>query len=481
MNQPNNNQGMGQHPNNGYNNNNQQQENGHYNNGQQQQHMQHHNQQGPPQQHQQYNQQGPPMMPPNQYQGQGPPPHHHQQQQQQQQMMYEQQGPPPMMPRLRQPVLVQYNVQGTTFEIPEKYEIQNVVGQGAYGIVCSGMDRAENEPVAIKKILNIFDHELEFQKRIYREIKILKHFDHENIICLWDLLPPKDYNSFKEVYIVTDLMQTDLRQIIKSNQPLTEQHIQYFLYQILRALKHIHSADVLHRDLKPGNILVNSDCELKICDFGLSRAVDFENDAMMSTPYVATRWYRSPELLTMWTQASKAIDVWSVGCIFAELLNRRPLFKGKNYLNQLDLIIDTLGKPTDEDIVGCQSAREYIGRKPDKERTPLQFIFPNATELALDLLDKMLTFNPNRRYTVEQCLAHPYLQKLHEPNDEPNSEPFDYSFEKQLKDKTLTKERMKQLIYDEIMHWNYHENHIAGDAIIRNNGPPPPPQHHQQQ
>jgi serine/threonine protein kinase len=150
-------------------------------------------------------------------------------------------------------------------------------------------------------------------------------------------------------------MEADLHQIIKSGQPLTVEHVQYFLYQILRGMKYIHSASVVHRDLKPGNLLVNADCELKICDFGLSRGFDAnpvsDEHATHLTEYVATRWYRAPEIMLAFRRYNTAIDVWSIGCIFGELLLGKPLFKGKDYVDQLNKILDTLGTP-EERVIG---------------------------------------------------------------------------------------------------------------------------------
>lgn len=363
----------------------------------------------------------------------------------------------------QRPVLSRYEVGGSIFEVSQQYELKFAIGQGAYGIVCSGVDKIRNENCAVKKIIGIFEKDFEFQKRILREIKILKHFDHENIISLMDLIPPRSFDKFTDVYIVTDLMETDLRQIIKSDQHLSDQHIQYFLYQILRALKYIHSANVLHRDLKPSNILLNADCELKICDFGLSRGIDFETDnPMMSTPYVATRWYRAPELLLMWETATKAIDIWSVGCIFAELLGRKVLFPGRNYLNQIELILSVLGTPDDSDIKGCEKGVKYLKSLPKKERMNLHSLFPNANPMAIDLLSKMLHFNPEKRITVEEALKHPYLQSLHDEEDEPTCNIFDFTFEQ-----TVNAKNIKKMIYDEIMEWNLYQNNVSGDAIVR--------------
>lgn len=172
-----------------------------------------------------------------------------------------------------------YMVMDTKFEIEKKYEIIDLIGYGAYGIVVAAKDTSmpdakeggESNLVAIKKIVKAFEHRV-FSLRTYRELKIQRLLEHENVLGIKRILKPKDRASFDEIYVVSELMETDLAQIIKSNQPLTDDHIQFFLYQILRGLKYVHSAGIYHRDLKPRNLLVNSNCDLKICDFGLARA-----------------------------------------------------------------------------------------------------------------------------------------------------------------------------------------------------------------
>ena len=181
----------------------------------------------------------------------------------------------------------------------------------------------------------------------------------------------------------------------------------------------------------------------------------------MSTPYVATRWYRAPELLLMWEQANKAMDVWSVGCIMAELLGRKPIFPGNNYLHQLDLILDVLGTPPDSDVKGCEKGINYLKQLPKRTPKDLRTIFPHATPQALDLLKKMLHFDPTKRITVEKALEHPYLANLHDPQDEPTCPPFEFEFEH-----IAEKGDIKQMIYNEIMQWNLQNNNVAGDAII---------------
>eukprot|EP00163_Fabomonas_tropica_P015166 TRINITY_DN2770_c0_g1_i2.p1 TRINITY_DN2770_c0_g1~~TRINITY_DN2770_c0_g1_i2.p1 ORF type:complete len:369 (+),score=75.72 TRINITY_DN2770_c0_g1_i2:386-1492(+) len=356
-----------------------------------------------------------------------------------------------------------FMVCGTRFEVDTRYALIKPIGQGAYGVVCSARDSQANDKVAIKKISKAFDH-LTDAKRTLREIKLLRHFNHENIISIKDIMQPRSRTDFDDVYLVTPLMDTDLHQIIGSPQPLTDDHCQYFLYQILRGLKYIHSANVLHRDLKPSNLLLNGNCDLKICDFGLARvAIPSKNYDGFMTEYVATRWYRAPEIMLSWKEYTRAIDVWSVGCIFAELLGRKALFPGKDYIHQLNLITDVIGSPTEEDIanIGSEKARNYIRSMPYKVKIPFGKIYPNASPAALDLLDKMLTFDPRKRISTEECLAHPYLSALHDPTDEPTChELFNFDFEQQQ----LTKPLLRELIYNEMLH--FHPEAANEDATM---------------
>lgn len=160
-------------------------------------------------------------------------------------------------------------VSGTKFVIDERYELIKQIGLGAYGVVVSCLDKKTNTKVAIKKVPNAFEDLID-AKRILREIKLLKFFDHENIITLIDVPKPTS-KDFNDIYIITDLMETDLHRVIYSKQELSDEHIQYFIYQILRATLYMHSSNIVHRDLKPSNILANKNCDLKICDLGLGR------------------------------------------------------------------------------------------------------------------------------------------------------------------------------------------------------------------
>lgn len=338
------------------------------------------------------------------------------------------------------------NVRGQVFTVGPRYTGLQYIGEGAYGMVVSAIDNETKTKVAIKKI-SPFEHQT-YCQRTLREIKILTRFNHENIIDIRDIIRASTLEQMRDVYIVQCLMETDLYKLLKT-QRLSNDHICYFLYQILRGLKYIHSANVLHRDLKPSNLLLNTTCDLKICDFGLARVADPDHDHTgFLTEYVATRWYRAPEIMLNSKGYTKSIDIWSVGCILAEMLSNRPIFPGKHYLDQLNHILGILGSPSTDDLncIRNEKARSYLQSLPFKPKIPWTRLYPNAHAQALDLLEKMLTFNPQRRIKVEEALEHPYFEQYYDPSDEPVAqEPF--KFDMELDD--LPKEELKQLIYDE--------------------------------
>lgn len=341
-----------------------------------------------------------------------------------------------------------------TFTVDKRYSMVRVVGSGAYGVVISSKDSKSPKNVAIKMVPRAFNDEID-AKRILREIKLLKHFQHENIVGIVDMMPPtaRYLEDFHDVYIVTDLMETDLHRIIYSKQKLSIDHAQYFIYQLLRGLKYIHSADVIHRDLKPSNLLVNSNCDLKICDFGLARGIgekqtEGQGGTMLLTEYVVTRWYRAPEIMLACHEYSKPIDMWSVGCIFAELIQRKPYFPGEDYIDQLTIICDKLGKLSEQDLdfVTSEKAKRFMRKLPKKNPTPLKAQFPSAPSDALDLMRSLLQIHPHRRINVEDALSHKFLSQLHNEDDEPVAEEnFDYSFENEK----LHRLRLQELIWRE--------------------------------
>ena len=368
-----------------------------------------------------------------------------------------------------------FTIAGSEFIVDERYEYIKQIGVGAYGVVISCHDKKTNRNVAIKKVGNAFEDLID-AKRIVREIKLLRYFKHDNIVSLIDIQKPPGRTGFEDIYIITDLMETDLHRVIYSRQELTDDHIQYFIYQILRGVLYMHSANIIHRDLKPANILANKNCDLKICDLGLGRAEvydydqkkiskktkkkpktdddsDSEEEDPELTEYVITRWYRAPEVILCPSHYAKAVDIWSVGCIFAELLGRQPLFPGDHYLDQIQKIIAVTGTPKMEDLdfIQKKEAKEFFLKLVKRTKLTWSSLFPNANPIALDLLEKMLTFNPKKRYTVDQCISHPYFEGLHDPEQEPiTTSTFDWSFDAV----ELTKENLQSMIYDESLYFH---------------------------
>jgi len=301
----------------------------------------------------------------------------------------------------------------------KKYEILQKLGKGAYGIVWKAIDKKGKEIVALKKIFDAFQNSTDAQ-RTFREIMFLQELSgHENIVRLLNVMRAE---NDRDIYLVFDYMETDLHAVIRAN-ILEDIHKQYILYQILKCLKYMHTADILHRDLKPSNILLNSECHAKVADFGLARSVAAtgKDTNPVLTDYVATRWYRAPEILLGSTKYTKGVDMWSLGCILGELLLGKPVFPGTSTLNQLDRIMEITGRPTPEDIEAIHSslAPTMLESLPASKPKPLHDIFPTASDDALDLMRNLMHFNPNKRLTAEQALAHPFVSQFHNMEDEP--------------------------------------------------------------
>lgn len=446
------------------------------------------------------------------------------------------------------------------WEIEPKYVFQRELGNGTYGAVCEAIEAATKAKVAIKKFTNIFRDAL-LCKRVLREIEILYYLNHPCIVRPLDLF----IKSGANVYLVMEVMQTDLRKLSKSSTFLVEKQVKLIMYKLLLALNYLHSAGIIHRDIKPANILINSDCTLKLCDFSLSRSVTglcsslfdceqairqnpqlngsgscasipsmkeiimnapsqadidegmsvshktvhcdfqvkFQKDPVphepeerfeTSCPYVpdeseesvpkidvkveerkktlaekkkdqrtelqlrskeynpclereltghvATRWYRSPELILLEKIYTSAIDIWAIGCVFAELLqmlketepdpkNRKPLFPGNSCYplspapnptvniidhpispyEQINLIFSTLGNPTKTDLtfLNDQKAEEYVKGFPKYCKQDFAKLIPNANKDAISLLEKMLIFNPYYRISTKDALRHKYF------------------------------------------------------------------------
>ncbi|CAD8065443.1 unnamed protein product [Paramecium primaurelia] len=353
-------------------------------------------------------------------------------------------------------------LQGHTFYLDQRYMPIDIIGQGAYGCVIQAIDKLTNKPVAIKKIERTFNHRL-FAKRTLRELKILRLIRHDNVVDLKQVLLPPSREEFEDVYMVMDLLEADLSQVIKSDSILNDDHMRLFIYQVLRGLKYLHSAGILHRDLKPRNLLLNRSCDVKICDFGLGRAIaeNIQNNIMM-TYYVETRWYRAPELLIGYQNYNSAVDIWSVGCILAEMILRRPFLRGDSTKHQIKVIFELLGTPNEQyiqsfpDLKVQQNLRKIIQEYGHQNGIGLNQIFGHINQDLLDLLKGLLKFDHRDRLTAVQALKHSFLQILHSEEDEPISlpvNPLEFEFEKY----ELTKEQLKDMLYEEILLYHFSE------------------------
>ncbi|CAH8618540.1 unnamed protein product [Heterobilharzia americana] len=258
--------------------------------------------------------------------------------------------------------------------ILRNYEIKKRLGKGAYGIVWKAENRKTHKTVALKKIFDAFRNQTDAQ-RTFREITFLQEFsDHPNIIRLLNVIKAE---NDKDIYLVFEYMETDLHNCIKKGGILKDVHKRFILYQLFRAVKYIHSGNVIHRDLKPSNVLLNSDCLVKLCDFGLTRSLtnttgnratsvesfvdgddEYENPGL--TEYVATRWYRAPEILLASNCYTKYVDMWSLGCILGEMLLGKALFPGTSTINQIERIISAVERPSLQDIEFRDPSSEIV-------------------------------------------------------------------------------------------------------------------------
>ena len=316
-------------------------------------------------------------------------------------------------------------------DIGADYYVDGILGEGGYGVVFAALHRKTGRRVAVKRV-SPFEHSL-LAVRTLRELRLLRFFREkttcENIIGLLDVVIPGECASFQEVYLVQENMDSDLYRVLRS-QPLSYDHAQYFTYQTLRGLKPIHDAGVLHRDIKPSNLLVNANCDLKVCDFGLARSIGAgppNSCDHMLTEYVATRWYRAPEIMLSSRQYTKAVDIWSIGCTVYEMLCGEPLFPGKDYHHQLSLILDVLGTPSFEALrpTCAPRALEYVMNMPPRKPRAWSTLLPDVGAEALDFLARTVTINPADRMTVDECLAHPFVAPYHDPEDEPSAPRLD--------------------------------------------------------
>mmetsp|Transcript_935 Transcript_935/g.2207 ORF Transcript_935/g.2207 Transcript_935/m.2207 type:complete len:433 (+) Transcript_935:1665-2963(+) len=408
------------------------------------------------------------------------------------------------------------------------YQLIKQIGSGSYGSVAEARHLPTGDRVAIKHLTQIFD-DLVDCKRLLREVSILRYLNHPNVVKLREILPPPDFTNFNELFVVMEHAQSDLKKLVKSPVHLEADHVQLIIYNIICGMKYIHSANVLHRDLKPANILLNEDCEVKICDFGLARSVPEETKSSLTrqsttessmdveeqprpietapepkpvrgkltkaksigplkkelTGHVVTRWYRAPELILLEREYTKAIDVWSVGCIIGELcgmqrenaptfMDRSPLFPGSSCFplspdhqtkmrragfpssntDQLSVIFEVIGTPSEEELqhITDEKAILYLKSFDLRTRKNLSQLYPGSHPQIIELMNAMLRFVPSQRINFLQALQHPYFDDVREPEKEIDAEvPADFEFEN-IED--ITAEELRQFFVAEIRKYN---------------------------
>jgi serine/threonine protein kinase len=333
-----------------------------------------------------------------------------------------------------------------TLCLPEHIIPEQIIGYGIYGVVILAMNKLNGIKVAVKKNKNIF-LQPSISRQCLRELKIISQLNHPNLLRLHDVVVPTSYAKFDDVYMVTELMDTDLREVLLSRQTLSMKHIQYIVFQILSGLSYLHSAMVLHLDLKPENILINADTKLKICDFGLSRGFDHKQ---MKDGYVQSRCYRAPELLFDDGVVSSHVDMWSVGCIFAELLRGKELFEGKSHHSLLEEIISVTGFPDLSSLRASKQTKLYLENLKNIKVEPLEKIIEKSDPMALDLLSKMLQFDPAKRISATDALQHEFFTEFRDKiaSEQNISDTIiDFSYEHNLK----TTKEYKNAVYTTLL------------------------------
>eukprot|EP01017_Pseudomicrothorax_dubius_P049895 TRINITY_DN934_c0_g1_i1.p1 TRINITY_DN934_c0_g1~~TRINITY_DN934_c0_g1_i1.p1 ORF type:complete len:313 (+),score=117.52 TRINITY_DN934_c0_g1_i1:172-1110(+) len=291
--------------------------------------------------------------------------------------------------------------------VKERYEKLEKVGEGTYGVVYKARDTLTREIVALKKI-RLENEEEGMPSTAMREISLLKELQHPNIVALKDVVY---YPSEKKLYLIFEYLDQDLKKYLDVNKNnLTPHMIRSFLYQILSGLNYCHQRRIIHRDLKPQNLLIDKNGNIKLADFGLARA--FSVPIKTLTHEVETLWYRAPEILLGKKEYALGVDMWSVGCIFGELVEKKPLFMGDSEIDQIFKIFQMHGTPTPATWPSIVDCPDFKPSFPKFKPTPPDVALPNFDKVALDLLLQLIALDPAKRTSAKQALRHPYFDGM---------------------------------------------------------------------
>eukprot|EP00736_Rhodelphis_marinus_P006348 Rmarinus@m.4997 len=350
--------------------------------------------------------------------------------------------------------------------IRRRYATKEVIGQGSYGVVWRAKDLKAGGIVAMKKIFGAFENKTDAQ-RCLREIDFLCQLaGHPNIVRL--LRVYRAANNY-DLYLIFELLSLDLHRAIQAK-ILQESHRRYITWQVLRALKFMHAGGIVHRDVKPANIFLSQQCQAKLGDFGLARLITEESTQLSGdapfTDYVATRWYRAPEILLSGRTYTSAVDMWAVGCLLAEIYRRSPLFSGYTALDTLQSIFLTVGAPSPADIASWNSkgAAALVEQIPlyDHKKEPLETRVFDAPEEAIDLMRMIFKMNPSHRITAEEALRHRYVAEFHDEAIETVPEEAFTSLDDNS-DHTL--EEYREKVFEEITQQRAHEKQAISEKF----------------
>ncbi|XP_054162769.1 cyclin-dependent kinase 2-like [Oppia nitens] len=289
--------------------------------------------------------------------------------------------------------------------IEESFSKIEKIGEGSYGIVYKAKDKHNGSLVALKKIR--LDSESEgVPSTAIREIALLKELNHPNVVRLHDVV-----HCDKNLYLVFEYLNQDLKKLLDSTSSgLARSLVKSYMWQLLQGLAHCHSHRVLHRDLKPQNLLIDTNGNIKLGDFGLARSIGLP--IRTYTHEVVTLWYRSPEILLGSHFYGPSVDVWSLGCIFAEMVTKRALFPGDSEIDQLFRIFRTLGTPDEKVWPGVSNYPDYKSTFPQWTKQDISKLLPNMESDSIDLIAKLLTYDPNRRISARKALSHRYFKDV---------------------------------------------------------------------